>query len=129
MASFRNARSGEDIRTALVSIIRKVKDPRVSGMITIVAVKLSGDGSDCKVYISSVDGIEAATEAVKGLNNAAGFIRFELGQAVKIRHVPKLKFYADNSIEHSAHIAKVLDDLGVSDENEVEDTEDDNDNQ
>ena len=60
------------------------------------------------VYISSMDGIEAAKTAVKGLTSAAGYMRRELGLALKLRHVPELRFVADDSIAYSSHIAEQL---------------------
>ena len=55
-------------------------------------------------------------ESVKALKNAAGFLRRELGSALKLRKVPELRFIPDNSIEHSAHIARMLE--GMKTDNE-----------
>ena len=71
MASHRHDRLTEDIRRELTDIFRMLKDPRITGMISIVKVDLSGDQSYCKVYISSLDGLEAADRAVEGLKSAA----------------------------------------------------------
>ncbi len=112
MASYKNARNSEDIKRELSLIIPTLKDPRVKGMISIVALDLSGDGSLCKVYISSIEGMEKAKEAVKGLNSAAGFIRREIGTRLTMRHTPAFKFIADDSIAYSANISGILDKLG-----------------
>ena len=53
----------------------------------------------------------AFQNAVKGLKSAAGFIRRELGHQLKLRHVPELIFKATDSIEYSANISKILNDL------------------
>lgn len=111
MSSHRHSRTGEDIKRELSAILRELKDPRITGMISIVATDLSGDGSHCKVYVSSMDGLESAKSAVAGLNNAAGFIRREIGNRIMMRHTPAFKFYADDSIAHSAEIIKMLNDL------------------
>ena len=55
MASHRHDRLTEDIRRELTDIFRMLKDPRITGMISIVKVDLSGDQSYCKVYISSLE--------------------------------------------------------------------------
>lgn len=83
MASHRHDRLTEDIRRELTDIFRMLKDPRITGMISIVKVDLSGDQSYCKVYISSLDGLEAANRAVEGLKSAAGFIRREIGSRLR----------------------------------------------
>ena len=112
MASYRMDRTGEDIMRELTAILRTVKDPRVSGgMISIVRVDVTRDLSYATVYISAMEGLDAAKTAVKGLTSAAGYMRRELGNALKLRHVPELKFIADDSIGHSARIAKTLADL------------------
>ena len=111
MPSFKNARLNEDVKRELTDIFRSLKDPRIDPLITIVKVDLSSDQSYCKVYVSSMEGMEREKETVKGLQNGAGFIRRELGLRVQMRRSPELKFIADDSIEHSADIAKKLNDL------------------
>ena len=72
MSGYRMDRTGEDIMRELTAILRTVKDPRVSGLISIVHAEVTRDMSYATVYISSMDGIEAAKNAVKGLTSAAG---------------------------------------------------------
>ena len=111
MASHKHDRLTEDIRRELTDIFRTVKDPRVSGMISIVKVDLAGDQSYCKVYISSLEGLEAGKRAVEGLTSAAGYIRREIAARVKMRRSPQFSFVADDSISESARIAKIIGDL------------------
>lgn len=118
MASHRINRAAEDVKRELTAILRELKDPRVQGgLVSIVRVELTNDLSYCKVYISAMDGIDKAKEAVKGLKSAAGFIRHELGERLSLRHVPALLFTPTDSIEYSANISKLLNDLR-SDEDE-----------
>ena len=58
-----------------------------------------------------MEGMEAAKNAVKGLQSAAGFIKRELNLRMKLRRLPEFKFIADDSIAYSAGIAKMLRDL------------------
>ena len=98
MAGFRMDRTGEDIMRELTAILRTVKDPRVTtGLISIVRVDVTRDLSYATVFVSAMDGLEAAKKAVKGLTSAAGYMRRELGLALKLRHVPELRFVADDS--------------------------------
>ena len=96
MAGHRIDRITEDIKRELIAILREVKDPRVSGMLSIVKVDVSNDLSYAKVYVSAID---VAKESVKGLKAASGFIRKRLGSELHIRKVPELTFIADDSIE------------------------------
>lgn len=111
MRSYRADRTSEDVKRELTAIMGTLKDPRITGMLSIVKIDLARDLSLCKVYISSLDGIQAAKDAVKGLNNAAGFVRKELGDRLPLRHTPAVKFIADDSIEHSAEILKLMSDI------------------
>lgn len=111
MPNFKPNRQQEDVKRVLPEIFRAVKDPRVGGLLSVVRVELAGDYSHCKIYVSSLGGIGAARESVTGLRSAAGFIRSELCRRVKMRRSPELQFIADDSIEHSAHIAKLLEEM------------------
>ena len=92
-------RISEDIKREIVSIMRELKDPRISDMLTVVKVDVSGDLSYAKVYISAMDGIDAAKRSVKGLESAQGYIRKQLGSRLHLRKSPELRFIADDSIE------------------------------
>lgn len=111
MSSYRMDRTNEDILRELTAILRRVKDPRVHGMLSIVRVEVTSDMSYAKVYISAMEGLDTAKSAVKGLTSAQGYIRRELGNALHLRHVPELRFIADDSIAYSASISKTLHDL------------------
>ena len=111
MANFKVQRLNEDVKRELTDILRSVKDPRVDKLLTVVKVDLSGDYSYCKVYVSSLEGMERTRESVKGLESAAGYIRRELCLRVKMRRSPELHFVADDSIEYGAEISKKLNDL------------------
>lgn len=119
MANHKMDRNSEDIRRELMAILREMKDPRLhNDLISIVRVDTASDLSCCKVYISSMGGLESAKEAVKALKNAAGFVRHTLSTRLKIRYTPTLSFVATDSIEYSANISKMLMDLDLKDEGE-----------
>lgn len=118
MPSFKNDRMSEDIHRELTDIFRSVKDPRVSSLLSIVRVELAGDGSHCKVYVSSLSGWDDTVESVKGLRSAAGFIRRELFARLKMRKSPELHFIADDSIARGAEITRKLDGMTFAEETE-----------
>lgn len=120
MPNFKNARLSEDIKREISGLIReRIKDPRVKfGLVSVVRTELSGDNSHCKVYISHLDGMDASKNAVKGLESASWMIRREISNKLHLKKCPELKFIADDSIEHSAEIAKMLEDMEISDDSE-----------
>ena len=115
MPSFRTARAAEDVRRELTDIMRSLKDPRTQGMLSIVNLELSNDYSHCKVYVSSMEGLEKAEDAVKGLTSAAGHIRREIGLRLRLRKTPQFHFVADNGIEYSAAMGEKMRSLGLLD--------------
>ena len=105
MAGYRQDRVSEDIKREIIAVIRELKDPRVKDkMLTVVRVDVSHDLSFAKVYISALDGIDSANEAVKGLVSATGRIRHEVGARLRLRKTPEMKFVADDSVEHGMEI-------------------------
>ena len=117
MPSYHISRATEDIKRELTALLRELKDPRVQDkLLTVVRVHVSGDGSTAKVYISAIEGLETAREAVKGLQNAAGFVRGELGRRLQLRKAPELRFIADNSIEEGTAIIRTIDALDIKDD-------------
>lgn len=113
MAGYKINRVSSDIRMALSELLRTVKDPRVSQMLSIVKLDVSGDMSYATVYISAIEGSEKTAESVKALNkSAAGYLRRQLGSSLHLRKVPQLRFVADASIEKSAEISRIIDSFG-----------------
>ena len=104
-------RLSEDIKRELSALLRELKDPRISKLLSVIRVEVSGDLSYCTVNVSAIEGFEKTKESVEGLKSAAGFIRRELTSRLGLRKSPELRFVADNSIEHSAQISKLLHDV------------------
>jgi ribosome-binding factor A len=109
MPGHRMDRLTEDIKREIIDILRDVKDPRITGLVSVVRVEVSSDLSYAKVYVSNIGG--DVKETLKGLNNAAGFVRSALASRIDVRKTPRIKFIGDDSIEQSARISKMLGDL------------------
>ncbi len=112
MAGYKAGRLSVDIQRIVSGLLRELKDPRIGGGVnlSVVRCEVAGDGSFCKIYISSLDGLERAKQAVKGLESATGFIKREISNVLHLRKSPDLKFIADDSIAVSAHINKLIKD-------------------
>lgn len=108
MANYKLIRLSEDIKRELSVMLRELKDPRISKLLSIVRVEVSGDLSYCTVNVSAIEGAEKTVESVAGLKSAAGFIRRELTARLHLRKCPEMRFVADHSIEHSAKINRLL---------------------
>ena len=108
MANYRTGRVNEEIMKALAEILRNVKDPRVSNaFVSVTAVDCSADLKFAKIYYS-VMGERRKGDTQKGLENATGFIRTQLARMLNLRITPELKFVADDSMKHGAHISSLM---------------------
>lgn len=107
MASNRIGRINEEIQRELATLIRTVKDPRVHGLVSITGVDTTSDLRYSKIYVSVLDKSDVS-EVVKGLKSAGGYLRRELGTALKLRYTPELQFVEDDSIGQGAHILSML---------------------
>ena len=107
MASNRIGRINEEIQRELASLIPNVKDPRVSGLISVTAVDTTPHLRYAKIYISVLDKSDCA-QVLKGLKSASGYLRRELGHALQLRYTPELTFVRDDSIDQGAHILDML---------------------
>lgn len=107
MSSYKSARNGEDIKREITAIIREMKDPRVAGkLLTVVRAELAADLSYGRIYVSAMEGLDAAAEACRALTHAEGMIRRELGKRLYIRKAPELKFIADDSVREGNEMWK-----------------------
>ena len=76
----------------------EIKDPRV-GMVTVTAVDVTSDLSHATVSFTHLGGGAHADEVLAGLTHAAGHLRSQLSQRLRVYSVPQLHFRYDDSIE------------------------------
>jgi len=106
-------RINEEIQRELSGLLRTLKDPRIQGaLVTVTHVEATSDLRYAKIYVSALDKSKEK-DVLKALKSAAGYLRRELGAAVKLRYTPELQFEADDSIEKGAHILEMLRDPSV----------------
>ena len=115
MAKYRQGKINDAVMQAISEAIREIKDPRVSSsMVTVTAAEVSADLKFAKIYFSAILGDKK--EIKKGLESATGFLRRYLAQTLNLRITPQLSFFEDKSIEHGAHIAKLLNNIDITPE-------------
>ncbi|MEG0249916.1 MAG: 30S ribosome-binding factor RbfA [Peptostreptococcus sp.] len=107
MASNRIKRISEEVKKVIGKmLINGIKDPRVTSMVSVTDVEVTNDLRYAFVYVSLLGGDEE--ESLKGLNNARGYIRREVGKAVKLRYVPEIMFKIDDSIEKGMQMDELI---------------------
>ena len=104
----RLGRIEEEYRKELSQIIGyELKNPNVTGLISVTKVKVTNDLKYAKVYVSILNA-KNIKETIAGLKKSAGFIRSELAKRVNLRNTPELIFELDDSLEYGAKIDTIL---------------------
>jgi ribosome-binding factor A len=91
-------------------LTRGLKDRRV-GFVTITGVEMSKDLRHAKVFYSTMGSDKARKESGAALNHAAGWIRHELGQRIRMKFLPEIVFYEDTSMAYGEKIDQLLDQI------------------
>ena len=121
MASKRIARLNEQLKRELSDMIRvQVRDPWV-GPVTVTAVDTAGDIGSAKIYVRIIGDEGQVAESVAGLEAAAVFLRHQLGQVLRLRKVPELRFREDRSLDHAQRIEQILSEVISEESSEDED--------
>lgn len=93
-------------------LAKKVKDPRITELYTIIDVNCDKELSTAKVYISifSTD-VRKSAETFDAIKDNAGFIRHEISKNMHIRKVPEFEFILDTSMAYGQKIDELLNEI------------------
>jgi ribosome-binding factor A len=109
--SSRPDRVGDQLRSELAQLLsRDVHDPGV-GFLTLTQVRVTADLQLAKVYYTTMGDEKAQRESARALKRATPFLRRQLGQRLRLRRVPELEFFYDDSIARTDRIEQILQDL------------------
>lgn len=104
----RLGRIEEEYKKELSQIIGyELKNPNVTGLISVTKVKVTNDLKYAKVYVSILNA-KNRKDTLAGLKKSSGFIRSELAKRVNLRNTPELLFELDDSLEYGARIDTIL---------------------
>ncbi|GAA0503378.1 30S ribosome-binding factor RbfA [Tatumella terrea] len=107
----RSQRVAQELQKEIALIIqREIKDPRLGMMVTVSSVEVSRDLAYAKVFVTFLNDKDedAVKTGVKALQDASGFIRTLLGKAMRLRIVPELTFFYDNSLVEGMRMSNLV---------------------
>ena len=98
-----------DLLIQEISLIlrRSVKDPRIQG-VTLTRVRVSSDLRHARVYYSVIGEPGREQTAGDGLESAKGLIKREIGRSLKLRYMPEIHFFFDDTLQYAEHIQRLL---------------------
>ena len=112
-AGSRPSRLGDQLRAELSEIIaREVHDPGL-GFLTITQVSVTPDLQVARVYYTILGDAKARRESALALGRATPFLRRQLGSRLRLKRVPHLEFFFDESVERGNRIEQILHDLSA----------------
>ena len=115
--SRRNRKVADQIKNVMSWILQQnFTDPQ-KGMITLTKVKISRDLKYATVYFTILGQNIDVKVSEKALKNAVPFLRRELGHKLRMKFVPELRFFYDDSLEYAGHIAELLNKINDNKDN------------
>jgi ribosome-binding factor A len=104
----RSDRVGDLLMELISELLRReIRDPRV-GSVTITAANVSKDLRHARIYFNLFGGRQDKQEVLAGLQSATGLIRSRVGKQLKLRFVPTLEFFYDESQDEALRIEELL---------------------
>jgi ribosome-binding factor A len=104
-------RVGDQLREELAQLIsREVHDPGI-GFLTITQVKVTPDLQQARVYYTTIGNADQRKQTARALERATPFLRRQVGRRLRLRHVPELDFFYDESIERQDRIERIILDI------------------
>lgn len=107
----RAERVGDLVRTELSALIaRDVRDPGVR-FVTITHVRMTRDLQQARVFYTALVEPERQGAVARALHRATPYLRRQLGERLRLRHVPELTFTYDETVARQNRVAQVLGEL------------------
>ena len=109
----RTERIEEEIKKIAGRLIdQELKDPRLTGIISVTKVYVSRDLKFCKIFVSML-GTADEKEAMDALKSSAGFVRREIGNNIRMHSTPEVKFEMDDSMAYGEKIQGIINSLDI----------------
>ena len=108
MSKIRTRRVADQIRQILAEIVmRELRDPNI-GFVTVTSVELSSDLRYAKAFVSLMGSPEESLASLEALQKAAPFVRRALGERIRLRRVPELRFLEDLTETKAGRIEELI---------------------
>ena len=103
----RTDRVSAQLRRELGTLVHEAVREHSLPSVSVSDVEISRDLAHAKVFVTALQS-ERSAEAVKALKELSRELRFQLGRAMKLRHVPELHFHYDDSVDRGERIEHLL---------------------
>ncbi|MCO6465385.1 MAG: 30S ribosome-binding factor RbfA [Bradyrhizobiaceae bacterium] len=115
--SIRMQRVAAEIQKALASPLQRIAEELSAGFITVTEVRVSPDLQLARVYLSVYGGKQSSGQVLEHIErDEVGRLRHHVAKSVRLRYVPQLKFYIDDSLDRAMRINAILDSVRPKDD-------------
>ena len=105
----RSDRVAAAIREEVANFLAEgVKDPRVTGLVTVTGVEMTRDLRHARVFVSIMGEESQRASTIEGLTSVQGFLRSRLARSLSLRVAPEVQFVVDESVARAARIETLL---------------------
>lgn len=107
----RTVRVGALIQEEIAKLITKgLKDPRI-GFVSVMDVRMSKDLRYANVYVSLLGSESERKSSLIGLQSSAGWVRHEVGKHLRMRVLPQIRFFPDDTLDKVYHLEEVFEEI------------------
>lgn len=101
-------RINEELKKEISQIISfELKNPDITGLISVTKAKITPDLKYAKIYVSMINS-KNEEKTMEALKQSAGFIRSLIAKRINLRITPELVFEKDDSMEYGMKIDSIL---------------------
>ncbi len=94
---------------------REIKDPRL-GFFTIIDAEISSDLRHAKIFVSILGSEEERKQSMDVLKHAQHFVRQEFGKRVRMKVLPDIQFYKDETVDKGVRMLELLEEIKKDEE-------------
>jgi len=113
MSQNRPSRVADQLRAEISELlVREVHDPGI-GFLTITHVKVSPDLQAARVYYTTLGDAKARRDTQRALERATPFLRRHIGRRLRLKRVPEVEFFFDETIERGDRVEQILQEISA----------------
>ena len=113
-------RVNEELKKEIRQVISfELKNPNITGLISVTKVKVTPDLRFARVYVSLLNS-KNIKKTMKGLKEATGYIKGQIARKINLRVTPDLQFEIDDSMEYGEKIDKLLNEMNKKENKDEE---------
>src|SRR5690606_23009165 len=106
--SFRPEKVANEIKKVLALPVVNISNEIKAGFATLTSVRISKDLQNAKLYISLFGKDSEPGLLISELEKRRGELRLIIGKELRLKNVPDLKFYFDDTLDRIEHIQSIL---------------------